>query len=214
MSMNNKVKQEIIAQLIEHSRLIYSVISDMAVYYSSWIEDREGNKESLKKKRHKMQLSEEDADDIKIRLIQDYSQADLARDLGDYMTLALRMDNVINCALEFVDLLAFIDMELNEQMQKRFHKLINKLIEMADTFKLTIKNLQTNPDKVFENTTMIHEIENRIDTIFRDFLNYIYDNKSLGVRPMLKIRDSITILEEMADRIHDIADLIRVIIHK
>ena len=212
--MNNKVKQEIIAQLIEHSRIIYSEISDMAVFYSSWIEDREGNKESLKKKRNKMQLSEEDADEIKIRLIQDYSQADLAHDLGDYMTLVLRMDNVINCAIEFVDILEFIDFELNEEMQKRYHKLINKLIKMADTFKLTIKNLRNNPDKVFENTTMIHEIENKIDSIFRDFLNYIYDNKSLGIRPMLKIRDSIAILEEMADRIHDITDLIRVLIHK
>lgn len=212
--MNNNVKQEIIAQLVDHSRIIYSVISDMAVYYSSWIEDREGNKESLKKKKNKMTLSEEDADDIKIRLIKDYSQADLAHDLGDYLTLVLRMDNVINCSLEFVDILEFIDFDLNEEMQKRFHKLINKLIKMADTFKLTIKTLQNNPDKVFENTTMIHEIENRIDKIFRKFLQYIYDCEDLEIRSLLKVRDSIIILEELADRIHDITDLIRVLLHK
>lgn len=212
--MNNRVKQEIIAQLIEHSRIIYSVISDMAVFYSSWVEDREANKENLKKKRNKMQLSEEDADEIKIKLIKDYSQADLAHDLGDYMTLVLRMDNVINCALEFVDILNFIDVGLNEEMQKRFDKLINKLIKMADTFKLTIKNLQNNPEKVFENTTMIHEIENKIDKIFREYLHYIYNCEEFDIRSVLKIRDSITILEELADRIHDITDLIRVLLHK
>ncbi|MGV9202938.1 MAG: DUF47 family protein, partial [Promethearchaeia archaeon] len=107
-----------------------------------------------------------------------------------------------------------IDVGLNEEMQKRFDKLINKLIKMADTFKLTIKNLQNNPEKVFENTTMIHEIENKIDKIFREYLHYIYNCEEFDIRSVLKIRDSITILEELADRIHDITDLIRVLLHK
>ena len=37
--------------LIEHSRIIYSVISDMGVFYSSWAKDYEANKKSLEKKK-------------------------------------------------------------------------------------------------------------------------------------------------------------------
>ena len=70
MSSNRKVKEEIITILIEHSRIIYSVTSDMGVYYSAWAEDFESNKKNLEKKKSKMQLSEEEADELKIRLIQ------------------------------------------------------------------------------------------------------------------------------------------------
>ncbi|MFX1310238.1 MAG: hypothetical protein ACFE8C_11110, partial [Promethearchaeota archaeon] len=69
----NKIKEEIIAMLIEHSRIIYSVLSNMGVFYNRWAEDYEKNRASLEKKKSKMQLSEEDADTIKIQLIQNFS---------------------------------------------------------------------------------------------------------------------------------------------
>ena len=46
----NKIKDEIISILIEHSRIIYSVLSDMGTYYSMWVEDFKSNKKSLEKK--------------------------------------------------------------------------------------------------------------------------------------------------------------------
>ena len=52
----NKIKDEIVSMLIEHSRIIYSTISDMGVFYSTWAKDYESNKESLEKKKNKMQL--------------------------------------------------------------------------------------------------------------------------------------------------------------
>ena len=44
---NRKIKGQIITLLIEHSRIIYSVTSDMGVYYSTWAEDLESNKKNL-----------------------------------------------------------------------------------------------------------------------------------------------------------------------
>ena len=126
----NKIKEEIVSMLIEHSRIIYSVISDMGVYYSTWTKDYEANKESLEKKKGKMQLREEDADGIKIQLIQNYSEAG-AQGLGDYVALILRMDNVINYPLEFVDMLPKIKLEngKDDEIKKRYDKLINKIIQ-------------------------------------------------------------------------------------
>ncbi len=208
----NKIKEQIITMLIEHSRIIYSVVSDMGVFYSGWAENYEKNKDMLEKKRNKLILSEEDADQIKIRVIQEF--AEVGAGLGDYIALILRMDNLINNALEFVDILTYIDYDISDEIKKKYDKLINKIIKMTDALKKTIKYLRDNPKEVFNNTTSIHEIENEIDLIFREFLNYLYDNKDLDVRKLLRIRDSIVILEQLADRIHDIADLIRVLIYE
>ncbi len=185
----------------------------MGVYYKDWADDFKANKKSLVKKRNKMQLSKEDGDEIKIRLIKEFSEAG-AQGLGAYINLILRMDNVINCALEFVDILAFIDYKISNEMKKRYNKLINKMLEMADVLKKTIKALRDNRDIVFEFTTKIHEIENEIDLIFHEFLNYLYDNQEIDLRLLLKMRDSLKILEELADRIHDISDLIRVLLYQ
>ncbi|MHA1914712.1 MAG: DUF47 domain-containing protein [Promethearchaeota archaeon] len=211
----NKIKEEIISMLIEHSRIIYSVISDMGVYYSTWTKDYESNKETLEKKKSKMQLREEDGDAIKIQLIQNYSEAG-AQGLGDYVALILKMDNIINYPLEFVDMLPKIQLESgkDEDIKKRYEKLINKTINMAEVLKSAIKSLRDKPDIVFKNTTMIHELENEIDTIYRQFLESIYSNDQLDMRKLLRIRDSIVLLEHLADTIHDIADLIRILLYQ
>ena len=211
----NKIKDEIVSMLIEHSRIIYSTISDMAVYYSTWAKDYESNKESLEKKKTKMQLLEEDADAIKLQLIKNYAEAG-AQGFGDYVALILRMDNVINYPLEFTDMLPNIklDGKKDAEIIKRYEKLINKTIQMVDVLKSTIKSLRDNPESALKNTTMIHEIENEIDTIYRQFLEYLYSNEDLNIRKLLRIRDSIVLIEECCDRIHDIADLIRILLYQ
>jgi len=210
----NKIKEEIISMLIEHSRIIYSVLSNMGVFYNRWSEDYEKHKSSLEKKKNKMQLNEEDADAIKIQLIQNFSES--VAGLGNFVALILKMDNVINYPLEFVDMLPKIKLDtINDQeITKRYEKLINKIIEMADVLKSTIKSLRDKPDVVFNNTTKIHEIENEVDTIYRQFLEYLYSNKDLDMRILLRLRDSIVLLEQCADRIHDIADEIRVLLYQ
>ena len=208
----NKIKEQIVTMLIEHSRIIYTVISDMSVFYSSWAENYEENKESLERKKNKIILSEEDGDQIKIRVIQEFAEVG-TQGLGDYIMLALRMDNVINYAIEFVDILKYMDFKISDDMKKKYNKFINNIIKMTDVLKTTIKNLRDNRKEVFNNTTTIHEIENDIDLIFRDFMNYLYNDKDLDIRILLRIRDSIMVLEQLADRIHDIADIIRVLLY-
>ncbi|NHJ21189.1 MAG: hypothetical protein EAX91_09615 [Candidatus Lokiarchaeota archaeon] len=214
MSSNRKVKEEIITLLIEHSRIIYDVTSDMGVYYSSWAEDFESNKENLEKKKTKMQISEEEADELKIRLIKNFSEAE-AFNMGAYVNLVLRMDVILNYPLEFVDMLTNIKIKGKnaKEIKKRYHKLLNQVLEMVDILKTTIKNLRDNPDVVFENTTTIHELESEIDKTYRQFLEFIYSNVE-DIRVLLRIRDSIVLLEQMADRVHDIADVMRVLLYQ
>lgn len=215
MSSNRKMKEEIVTMLIEHSRIMYSVLSDMAVYYKAWSEDYESNTQNLEKKKNKMQISEEEGDDLKIQLIQKFAEAG-AQGLGNYIALILSLDNIINYPLEFVDMLDKINLSDDKfnEIKNRYHKLINQIMEMADELKKTIKNLRDKPESVFKKTTVIHEIENQIDTTYRQFLEHIYSNQDLDIRLLLRIRDSIVLLEQLADRIHDIADRIRVLLYQ
>ena len=84
---------------------------------------------------------------------------------------------------------------------------------MVDILKTAIKNLRDKPDVVFENTTTIHELESEIDRTYRQFLEFIYSNVE-DIRILLRIRDSIVLLEQMADRVHDIADVMRVLLYQ
>ncbi|MFW9948065.1 MAG: hypothetical protein ACFFDX_14670 [Candidatus Odinarchaeota archaeon] len=219
MSSNRKIKEEIISLLVEHSRIMYSVISDMGVYYSAWAEGYEKNKENLQKKKSKMQMSEEEADEYKIKLIQNFAEAG-TQGLGDFIDLILKMDNVINYPLEFVDLLNKIKIDLSDkkfkEIKNRYHKLINQIIKMAVILKQTIKNLRDSPNKVYENTVTIHELENEIDANYREFLDLLYSTSDdqLNIRLLLRLRDSIVLLEQLADRIHYIADLLRVLLYQ
>ncbi len=215
MASNRKTKEEIISLLIEHSRIIYSVISDMGVYYSTWSDNFELNQDDLEKKKNKMQLSEEEADEIKIRLIQDFSDTG-ASGLGNFINLVLRMDNVINYPLEFVEMLPKIklDTKIFQEIKPHYHKLINQILEMADALKTVLKYFRDTPKKVFDMTTKIHEYENYIDTLYRQFLEFLYSNEKIDLRNLLRIRDSIVLLEQLADRIHDIADVMRVLLYQ
>ena len=45
-----KIKEQILTMLIEHCRIISSVISDMGVSYSSWAKNSKSSKDELEKK--------------------------------------------------------------------------------------------------------------------------------------------------------------------
>jgi uncharacterized protein Yka (UPF0111/DUF47 family) len=112
-----------------------------------------------------------------------------------------------------LDNIDLVDQIYNE-IKKRYDKLINQIIKMADLLRTTIKNLRDKPEGVYKNTVSIHELENEIDKTYRQFLEFIYSNKALDIRILLRIRDSIVLLEQLSDRIHDIADQIRILLYQ
>ncbi|MFX0020090.1 MAG: hypothetical protein ACFFAK_10735 [Promethearchaeota archaeon] len=207
----DKVKNQVIEMLIDHSRIIYSIISDMGVFYVTWAENSKLNKELLEKKLNKLKLDIEEATSIKNQAIKDFTEAVTLRS-GDYIILFLKMDNLSNIALKFVDLLIYIELnDLNSEMKKIYHKSINTILDMANILKESIKMLRENPSNVIYKINEIHELGNYIDIIFHQFLNYLYQDKDLNIRNLLIIRDTIVTLEQFVDKIHHIAEIIRVL---
>ena len=207
----DKVKNQIIEMLIDHSRIIYSIISDMGVFYVTWAENSKLNKELLEKKLNKLKFDMEEATSIKDQAIKDFTEA-LSLISEDYIILILKMDNLSNIALKFVDLLIYIQLnDLNSEMKKIYHKSINTILDMANILKESIKMLRENPSNVIYKINEIHELGNSIDIIFHQFLNYLYQDKDLNIRNLLIIRDTIITLEQFVDKIHHIAEIIRVL---
>ncbi|MFW9948252.1 MAG: hypothetical protein ACFFDX_15610, partial [Candidatus Odinarchaeota archaeon] len=181
----DKVKDQIIEMLIDHSRIIYSIISDMGVFYVTWAENSNLNKELLERKLNKLKIDIEQATSIKNQAIKDFTEA-VTLISGDYIILILKMDNLSNIALKFVDLLIYIELnDLNSEMKKIYHKSINTILDMANILKDSIKMLRENPSNVIYKINEIHELGNSIDIIFHQFLNYLYQDKDLNIRNLL-----------------------------
>ncbi len=206
-----KVKKEIIEMLVNHSRVVYSIISDMGVFYIAWAKNSKINKEILEKKLNKLKFDIEEADSIKNQTIENFSEVTNLGS-GEFITLILKMDNLSYLALKFVDLLMYIDLnDVTPEMKELYHKSINTILQMVELLKESIKLLLVNPNMVNYNINKIHELANSIDIIFHQFLNYLYKDKDLNIRNLLVIRDTVITLEQFIDKIHHIAEIIRIL---
>lgn len=209
--MNNKIKDQIIEMLIDHSRGVYSIISDMGVFYMAWAENSKLSKEKLVKKSNKLKIDIEDTASIKNRIIKDFSNA-LTLGSGDWILLILKMDKLSNLALKFVDLLIYIEpSNLDSEMKEMYHKSINTILEMAKLLKDSIRLLLENSNNIVYNINKIHELDNSIDRLFHQFLNYLYKDIDLNIRNLLIIRDSFLTLEQFVEKINQLAEIIRIL---
>ncbi len=209
--MTSKIKDQLIEMLIEHSRTMYSIISDMGVFYVAWAEVSKTNQDILKKKASKLNFDIEEATLIKNQTIKDFSEA-VPLGSGDWVILIQKMNNLSNLALKFIDLLMYIELkDVDSEIKKMYHKSINEILEMATLLKKSIKLLRENPNNVIFNINKIHELGNSIDMLFYQFLHYLYKDKDLEIRNLLIIRDSVVTLEQFVDKINHIAEIIRVL---
>ncbi|MFX1380101.1 MAG: hypothetical protein ACFFCM_14890 [Promethearchaeota archaeon] len=207
----NKIKDQLLMVLIDHSRILYSIISDMGVFYITWAKESKFSSEKLESKLNKLKLDIDDATSLKNQTIKDFSEG-IALGLGDYILLLQKMDNLSNLALKFVELLMYIELnDLNNEMKEMYHKSLNIILEMVQLLKESIKLLIKTPNKTIYRINEIHELVNSIETIFHRFLNYLYKDKDLNIRNLLIIRDSVITLEQFVDKIHHIAEIIRVL---
>ncbi|MFX1303792.1 MAG: hypothetical protein ACFE9X_10570 [Promethearchaeota archaeon] len=197
--------------LIEHSRAMYSIMSDMGVFYVNWVENSKSNKEILEKKAIKLKFDIEKATSIKNQTIKDFSEL-VTFGSGDLVILLQKMDNLSNLTLKFVDLLMYIELgKVDSEMKRMYHKSINEILEMVKLLKESIKLLRENPNNIIFNINKIHELANSTDKIFHQFLHYLYKDKDVELRNLLIIRDSVITLEQFVDKINHIAEILRVL---
>ncbi len=207
----DKIKEQILDLLIEHSRAVYSIVSDMGVFYQNWVDSSKSSKAILENKVSKLYLDIEEATSIKNRIIKEFSEA-FSLGAGDWAILTQKMHNLSNLAFKFVNILEHVDLSvIDSEMKKRYHKSINSILEMVNLLKSSIKLLRENPDSIIYNLNEIHELGNSTDLMLHDFLYYLYKDKDLEIRNLLVIRDNVVALEHYIDKIYSIAEIIRML---
>ncbi|MFX1405443.1 MAG: hypothetical protein ACFFC9_16750 [Promethearchaeota archaeon] len=183
----------------------------MGVIYTNWAEDSHLDKGILEKKINKLKLDVDDEILMKNQNIKDFSEA-ASLGLGDYITLILKMANLPNPILKFVNLLFFIESHLmTDEIKQMYHKLINTLLEMIRFLEEAIMLLRENPNGVIYNINEIYELESSTNTVFQHFLYYLYQDKDFDVKNLLILRESIAALEQLVDKIHHIAEIVRIL---
>ncbi|MFX1567792.1 MAG: hypothetical protein ACFFCV_05425 [Promethearchaeota archaeon] len=209
--MKTKIKDQLIEMLTEQSRTLYSIISDMGVFYIAWAEDLKNNKDTLEKKANKLKFDIEEATLIKNKTIKEFSEV-LTFDSGDWVVLIQKMDNLSNLASKFVNFLMYIELKyVDSEIKTMYRKTINNILEMTTLLKESIKLLQENPINLIFNINKIHELANSTDWLLHQFLHYIYKDKDVEIRNLLIIRDSVLTLEQFVDKINHLVEIIRVL---
>ncbi|MFW9969718.1 MAG: hypothetical protein ACFFDF_05915 [Candidatus Odinarchaeota archaeon] len=209
--ITDKLKDRLIEMLVEHSRIMYAIMSDMGVFYVAWAENSNYDKDILEKKATNLKFDIEEAASIKNQAIKDFSEV-ITLGSGDWVILMQKMDGLSNLALKFIELLMYIELKnVDSEMKRMYHKSINEILEMAKLLEESIKLLRENRSNVIFNINKIHELGNSTDKIVHQFLHYIYKDKELEIRNLLIIRDSIITLEKFVEKINHLAEIIRVL---
>lgn len=207
----NTIKNQILTLIIDHSRFFFTTISDMGVYFVNYAEKSEVKPLYLEKKKNKMYLNAQEADFIKEKLISDFSELNLVG-LGDFISLILKMDNIIDYALKFIDTLDYIDIfSSNLDLRKKYHNLINNIIKMADIIKESLKLLRDNPIGVIHDINRIHQVYANTEQLIHSFQTSLFNGSDLEMRTLIIIMSSIKILESLIDKMNHVVDTIMVL---
>jgi len=204
----NQLKHQVIEILIEHMRITMNSMKEMHLFYKLWTEARD--KKEINEKKEEINHLEEQADELKIRIIKKFAEAE-SQGLSTLLDLVLKTDGILNYINEFTDRILYIDKKLSKNINKRINSIIKKSIEMGEALTWAIKSLLGPREKAFDTSKKLHLLEHEIDSKYRDFENYLYNSTDLDVITILKVKGAVQKIEEMADLIENIADLIRII---
>lgn len=204
----NPLKYQVINSLNDHVRIVSNSLKETLKFYSAWV--REGNSKKVTEIRENISKMEEDADMIKAMIIKTFAEA-YSLGLGTLLNLVLKTDDILNYVNEFTDRLLYIEIKLPSNLEKMINAILKKSIEMGEALAVAIKSLLVTADKAFDTSKKVHILEHEIDKQYREFENVLYDSKELEVTSMLKIKAAVLKIEQMADLIEDIANIIRVV---
>ncbi len=204
----NQLKHQVIEILIEHVRITMNSMKEMHLFYKLWTEARD--KKEINKKKDKINHLEEQADELKARIIKKFAVAE-SQGLSSLLDLVLKTDGILNHINEFTDRILYIDKKLSKNINERINSIIKKSIDMGEALTWAVKSLLGPREKAFDTSKKLHLLEHEIDSQYRDFENYLYDSTDLDVITILKVKGAVQKIEEMADLIENIADLIRII---
>lgn len=210
--MLNNEDINIINYIIEHSTYIDISIRELAKCIIAWIEN---NKEGIINATKTVDRAENDANDLKIKVVNRVSQGQASLHRTDFLRLILQMDAIpdyIEGASSRTLLLSeHSNYKPDPELSAKIRELLENIIKMGSNLKLTVKSIIDNPGKTTKYCAKIDEGEEKIDTSYRAIESYLL-NSEIDIKLILQIKNIMWHIEEAGDYIHEVGDSIRIIV--
>ncbi|MHA1339158.1 MAG: DUF47 domain-containing protein [Promethearchaeota archaeon] len=206
--MNNEFIR-ILNSIIEHSKYIDIAIRETVKAVEAWLNNK---REDLEQAVKRATQAESDANKLKIKLMKRIAEAEAAINRTDFLRLVLKMDLIPDYIEGAAVRISYVDViPKEEHIIKGIKDLLDAILDMSSTFKMTIRSIRDNPSNTEKFCNEIDEKEERIDEIFRKLESDLF-NSELEIKKMFQIRNVMFHIEETGDLCHENADHIRILI--
>jgi len=213
MSIDNEyenARQEMNAldNLQDYMRIVFSAIKELSVMLDEWFT---GKTESLDKRLEKLTELESKAEELKRIILDKISEAEAMMHREDLMRLVMSVDEIVDVTEGTgYRLKAVSNWNPAPEAKKILQEMMNKVIEIMSSLKTVIFILTQNAEQAIKGTEKISSIERDIDKIRRRIIDHVY-SLDLDFRLVLRIRDLVNHIEEIADLTERVADSARII---
>ena len=213
MSINNEyemTRQEIKAldDMQDYMRLVFSAIKELSLMVDDWADNKIN---SLKGHLDKITELESKAEDSKRILLDKLSEAEGMLHREELMRLVMSIDEIVDVTEGTgYRITSISDWKIETKTKDLLQKMMNQVIEIMSTLKTVIFILTQNAEKAIKETENVSKIEREIDKTRRKIMDHVY-SLNLDFRMVLKMRDLVNHMEEIADLTEGVADAARIL---
>jgi len=197
--------------IIEHLKLIGGCVEEGKQVVTSLIK---GDKENAWNHFKRAKELEERADDLKRKIMDRiWSSYIPLSDKMDFERLIELVDKVAGCILE--SSIRIIRVSKVNKIPERFIKELAILMDMTlgitNKFMECLRALRNSPHDVIELSKEVERMETDIDKIHTNLILMIRELKGMDFLTIIDLKESIELLENVADDFEDASDIIRII---
>lgn len=205
----NESKERIALEIIQdHVRKILSAVKELAPFLEAWIK---GNEQEMEEILSKISQAENEADEIKLALLDELSVAATLIQREDMMRLVLIVDDIADYAEGTAFRLKGLkNWKPKGDLIEDLRNLVNTMINSVETLRDSIFTIVEDAQKAQKAAEEVDKIERFMDQIHRATEQSLFE---LDIEPktLIRLLNIVTNLEDAVDTARKAADATRII---
>lgn len=209
--IENKAYRKSMDLLSDHVRKVQDAVRELVISFDDYLS---GNTKNLKGKYERISCLEEEADLLKMELIDQLTKAApgmLYRE--DFLRLAVNADEIAELAQSTARLLNRLaenqwipDGSIAQKMRQMASEVLTSFEKLRDA----VISLLLNPKRAIQLVVEVHAAEAVVDETYQD-LDFMVLMEVKQYERLLVFRDLLSLLEHMADVIEDTSNDVRIL---
>ncbi len=205
----NQSKERIVLEIIQdHIRKILSAVKELAPFLEAWLS---GNDNEMEEILSKISQADNEAEEIKLALLDELSIAATLIQREDMMRLVLITDEIV----DYIEGTAFRlkgikDWKPKGAIIEDIRNLINTMINSVETLREAIFTIVEDAERAKKAAEEVDKIERFMDQIHRATEQSLFE-QDIDHRTLIRILNIVTNLEDTVDITRKAADAVRII---